>query len=114
MQINVQKLEGIVAGVLALGIVGFSGYLCYQLFFTGPTEEVSPSLSTVNVGTFSAFPQILKTASAVSGSGQKIAIGKKSAMFAEKPLFKSFTDDPVDVPLSEKRGRADPFVPYAP
>jgi hypothetical protein len=114
MQINIQKLYGIVAGVIATGIVGFASYLGYVVFFTGPVAETSPSLATVNVSSFSAFPKIAKTAGAVSGGGQKILIGKKDYLFTEKPLFKSFVDEPVDVPLSDKRGRPDPFVPYVP
>ncbi len=114
MQVNIQKLQGIVTGVLAIGIVGFSIYFLYTVFMTGPVPELSPSLSTVNSGAFAGVPKVQKVAEAVKGTGEKFALKKKNYQFIEKPVYKSFTNDPVDVPLSEKRGRADPFAPYAP
>lgn len=113
MNINIQKLQEIVTGIIAVGVCCVFGYFTYVVFFTGPVEEAGPSLATVNVSAFSSSPKILKIASAVSGSAPKIAIKKKDYLFIETSLYKSFIDDPVDVPLSEKRGRPDPFVPYA-
>lgn len=113
MQINIQKLEAAVTGILALAILGFSLYLCYVVFFTGPVPETSPSLATINVGAFGGFPKIQKVAEAVSGSADKFALKKKNYIFVDGVIYKSFVNDPIDVPLSEKRGRPDPFVPYA-
>ena len=113
MQISIEKLEGVVTGILAVVIVGVFAYLGYVVFFTAPSPERSPTLATVNVDAFAGFTKIQKVAGVVSGSVQKIAIKKKDYLFTESPIYKSFTDEPVEVWPSEKRGRPDPFVPYA-
>lgn len=115
MTINVHKLEGVVTGAIAVGMVSFFAYFIYLVFFTGPVPETSPSLSSVNPGVFSSFPKMNKAAEVVTGAEDKFVFRKKGQPpLVQKKIYQSFTDDPVDVPLSEKRGRADPFVlPYA-
>ena len=111
MQINISKFMGIITGVVALGLLGFLGYLTYTLFFTGEKVEEVPTLSNVNVGILG--PKMQKSAAALINASEKISLKKNDVAFTESNLFKSFTKVPGSVPLSESRGRPDPFVPYA-
>ena len=111
MDINVAKLEKWVAVTVCVGIVGFGFYLAYAVFFTGPKVESSPTLAGVNASLFG--PKIQKAAASLTESNKKILLKKKNLEFTETTLYKSFQDLPIDVPLSDSRGRPDPFVPYA-
>lgn len=110
MQINISKFMGIVTGVVTLSLVGCLGYLSYTLFFSGEAVEVTPTLANVNVGILG--PKMQKSAAALINASDKIALKKGDIVFTESNLFKSFTEIPSSVPLSESRGRPDPFVPY--
>jgi hypothetical protein len=57
-------------------------------------------------------PKIQQSAQILTGSSQKVSFKKKDLAFSETQLYKNFTDLPEVVPLSDSRGRADPFVPY--
>mgnify|MGYP003442129372 CR=1 FL=1 len=111
MDINVAKLEKWVAIIACAAVIGFGGYLAYVVFFTGPKVESNPTLAGVNASLFG--PKIQKAAAALTDNNQKILLKKKNLEFSETALYKSFQDLPVDVPLSDSRGRPDPFVPYA-
>jgi hypothetical protein len=80
----------------------------FLIFFTGPKAEAAPSIAAINPAVFG--PKIQKAA--VTVQGKKITLSKKDILFTESPLFKSFTEVPKPVPLSDTRGRPDPFVPY--
>lgn len=108
MQINLSKFIGFLTGVASVALIGGFGYFMYLVFFVGPEPEQIPSLETISVGTFG--PKLQKAASAVRD--KKIQLDKKNISFTESALFKSFTDVPDSVPLSDTRGRDDPFVPY--
>ncbi|MEN9881086.1 MAG: hypothetical protein RLZZ308_269 [Candidatus Parcubacteria bacterium] len=113
MDINIQKLEGIVAGVIIAGIIGFTAYLGYVVFFTGEQVNTDPGLSSVNIGIFSGNPKIQRSAQAVADPNQKIQLdSNKSLNFINGVLYKSFSDIPLEVPMSDTRGRPNPFVPY--
>lgn len=111
MDINLQKLEKWVAIVVCTLIVAFVGYLYYVVFFTGPKAEENPTLSGVSSGVFNANVQ--KAIASLNDPAQKINLKKKDLLFTESALYKSFSEKPYDVPLSDSRGRPDPFVPYA-
>lgn len=109
MDINVTKLyQGCIAalGVAALGV---SLYFAYDLFFVNKGESPA-ALTNINTSLFG--PKVQAAAQVLTDKSKKISLGKNDLSFTEKPLYKSFTDIPVDVPLSNKRGRPDPFVPY--
>ena len=114
MEINVAKLIGGVVGVLSLALLLGSGYFLYDVFFNG--AQVDPTVSVKAVTTDFFGPKAQKAASAITDPKQKISlrhtITQDDIAFTEKELFKSFTDLPESVPLSESRGRPDPFTPY--
>lgn len=110
MQINLSKFIAGVTGVVILGLISFSCYLAYQLFFVGNDVEAVPTIDTLNVGAFG--PKMQSTATALTNKTEKISFTKNDIAFTESALFKSFTELPQSVPLSEKRGREDPFIPY--
>ena len=110
MQINLSKLMGIVTGIITILMIGGSGYFLFSVFFDGPQEETSPTLATLNVSIFG--PKIQKAAAALVDPQRKISLKKKDIAFTESALYQSFTDLPEEVPLSDSRGRPDPFVPY--
>ncbi len=113
MEINLQKLQAGVAAGIGVAIVAYSLYLGYSVFFSGPVAESSPTLASVSPSSFSGANKIKKSAEMVGGTGKKISFTRKDYLFTESSVYKSFTDDPVVVPLSDTRGRPDPFVPYA-
>ena len=110
MQINLSKLYGAVTILVALGLTGVTGYFFYLIFFNGPVPEAVPTNKTLNVSTFG--PKIQKAAAILSNSSQKIGLKKADYIFTDSDLFKSFQVVPDEIPLTDSRGRANPFVPY--
>ena len=110
MQINLSKFMAGITGIVVLGLISFSCYLAYQLFFVGNDVETIPTIETLNVGIFK--PKMQSAAAALTNKTEKISFTKNDIAFTESPLFKSFTERPGSIPLSEKRGRPDPFIPY--
>lgn len=110
MDINVQKLQQWTALVIYLAIIGFTFYLGYVVFFTGPKADEGVGLASINPGAYG--PKIQKAAAALVDANARISFKTKDLAFTSTPLFKSFTEVPLEVPLSATRGRPDPFVPY--
>lgn len=110
MQISLSKFLGVITGVIGVGMFLWFGYFCYTLFFTGETPEQVPTLQNINVTILG--PKMQKAAATLVNATDKITLKKKDVVFTESELFKSFTEIPEGVPMSDSRGRADPFVPY--
>ena len=111
MEVNFSKLAGGVSGIVALGLIGFTAYFTFTLFFDGVEDAPAPTLATVNAGLFGS--KVQEVASALTDQKRKIALDKKKDLqFIDSALYKSFVDLPEDVPLSDSRGRPDPFIPY--
>ncbi len=110
MEINLAKFEKGVIGIVAVLFALLMLYLTYTLFFVGPAIDSNPSLATITPANFG--PKVQKAAATLTDKTQKVMLGRNDLMFTETALYKSFTDLPLDVPLSDKRGRPDPFVPY--
>jgi len=110
MQISPSKLAGFLTLIVSIGLIGAFGYFSYITLFSGSSTEVGTSIETVNAGAFGSKMQ--KAVKALSGGSGKISLKKKDLAFTEKDLFNSFTDIPDSVPLSDSRGRPNPFVPY--
>lgn len=108
MQISPAKFTGFLTGVLSVALIGGFGYFTYLVFFTGPIPEAIPQLTSVNPASYG--PKIQKAAGAVKD--KKILLGETNLAFTKTALFNSFTEKPSYVPLSDTRGREDPFVPY--
>lgn len=110
MQINVSKFIGGTVGVISLALVFGFGYLAFDLFFGGDTVDV-PTLENVNTNLLG--PKMQKAAAALINATDKISLKEDKALsFTKSELYKRFVDMPEDVPLSDSRGRPDPFVPY--
>jgi|JI10StandDraft_1071094.scaffolds.fasta_scaffold1058604_2 hypothetical protein len=110
MQISPSKLAGFLTLIASISLVGAFGYFSYKSVFDGASAEVGTSIETVKGGAFG--PKMQKAVKALSGGSGKISLKKKDLAFIEKDLFNSFTDIPDSVPLSDSRGRPNPFVPY--
>ena len=110
MQISLPKFVGFMIGVITVGLTAFFGYLMYTLFFTGESVIANPPITTINMTILG--PKAQKAAAVLVNATDRIALKKKDIAFTESALFKSFTDIPDSVSLSESRGRPDPFVPY--
>ena len=110
MQISLSKLVGFLTLVISVGLLGAFGYFSYVVVFDGSSVAAGTSIESVNGAAFG--PKMQKAVNALSGGTGKIALKKKDLAFTEKDLFKSFTDIPDSVPLSDSRGRPNPFVPY--
>lgn len=110
MDINTSKLLQFVTGALSVLIFLGTLYFCYTIFFQGPQPNPVPTLQTINIGVLG--PNTQAAAAVFVDKDKKISFSKKDIGFLDTPLFQSFTDLPEVVPLSESRGRADPFVPY--
>lgn len=110
MQINLSKLYAVLTGILSVGLVLYSGYFLYDILSSGPTPEAKPVVANIKADMFGA--KIGKAANAINSPTAKISLKKKDYAFVDSPLYQSFTDMPETVPLSESRGRPDPFVPY--
>jgi hypothetical protein len=110
MQISLSKFLGVVIGILGVGMFLFFGYFCYILFFTGETISEVPTLETVNITVLG--PKMQKAGAILVNKSDKIMLKEKDIIFTKGDLFKSFTEIPEGIPMSDSRGRADPFVPY--
>lgn len=110
MQISLSKFLGVVTGILGIGMFLWFGYFCFNLFLNGPKTNTSVNLESINVSIFGT--KIQKAASVLVNASDKILLKKKDISFTEGDLFKSFTEIPEGVPMTDSRGRADPFVPY--
>jgi hypothetical protein len=110
MQINVTKFTQIITGLVALGLIGATGYFMFLLFFSGEAVSDTPTISSINTSVFG--PKTQKAAAVLVNTTEKIALKKKDIAFTESALYKSFTDIPDSVSMSDSRGRPDPFVPY--
>jgi hypothetical protein len=53
-----------------------------------------------------------KAGAILVNKSDKIMLKEKDIIFTKGDLFKSFTEIPEGIPMSDSRGRADPFVPY--
>jgi hypothetical protein len=110
MQISLSKFLGVMTAILGVGMFLWFGYFCYSLFFTGPTVAEVPTLASIDVAILG--PKMQKAATVLVNKNDKILLKKSDILFTESDLFKSFTEVPESVPMSDSRGRADPFVPY--
>jgi hypothetical protein len=106
MQVNNSVLKMIVTGILALGIIAAPIYFAYDMFFGKDVTTLGPNPALYG-------PKVQKASSILSGeASSKMSFKQADVSFLDTPLYKSFVDPPIDVPLSESRGRPDPFVPY--
>lgn len=110
MQISLSKLNAVVTGIIIIGLIGYTGYFLFGIFVRGPKPNPTPVISEASVGVYGSKMQ--KAASALVNPAQKVNLSKKDLSFTEKDLFNSFTELPIKVPLTDSRGREDPFVPY--
>ena len=110
MQISLSKFSLALAGIASVGLVLATGYLLFNVFFSGPEPDVIPVLTISNAGVFG--PKLQKATAAIVDPVSKISLDKdKNLKFVTSALYLSFTDDPEVVPLSKIRGRENPFVP---
>lgn len=110
MQINPSKFTALIVGIVSLGLTGWVFYFLFGVFFSGAKVDPTAPLSQADVAVLG--PKIQKAATILVDPKQKISLTKKDLAFTDSALFKSFTDLPETVPLSESRGRPDPFAPY--
>lgn len=110
MQISISKFTGVVTGILSLGVVIAFGYFTFNLFFGGDNVADVPTVTSINLTILG--PKAQKAAAVLVNASDKVTLKKKDIAFTESSLYKSFTETPDSVPLSESRGRPDPFVPY--
>lgn len=110
MQISLSKLAAVVTGIIVIGMTGYMLYFLYGIFSSGPQPNLAPVVSTANIGAFG--PKMQAAAAAIADPTQKVQLTKKDLQFVDTDLFKSFTDLPVVVSTTTKRGREDPFLPY--
>lgn len=109
MNISLSKVKDIGVGLAVVGIVCYTLYLGYGVFF--PEEQVSTDVAAVNAGLLG--PKLQKAALILNNPKEKLSFKQKDILFTETVLYKSFVNFPENISLSEKRGREDPFVPYA-
>lgn len=111
MQISISKLYIILTGLVVAGMIGYNGYFFYIVFLQGPNPDPSPVISMDNISGLSQ--KLQKAAASIVDPAQKISLNmKKDLQFLDTPLYQSFKDLPEVVPLTNSRGRADPFTPY--
>lgn len=110
MQISLSKLLKVLTGLIVIGLVGYMIYFLYDLFFNGPKPNLSPVVTTANIATFG--PKLQSAVSALADPTKKVLLSKKDLQFTETDLFKSFTELPIAISTTTKRGREDPFTPY--
>ncbi len=111
MQISPVKFTGFMVAIASVGFFVFFLYVLYLVFFGGPVPVVVNTTKDLNPSTFGA--KYKKALSALNDSANKISLGKSDISFTRENLFKSFVDEPEDVPMTDSRGRDDPFFPYA-
>ena len=110
MQISLSKFLGVITGILGVGMFLWFGYFSYNLFFKEESSSETLTIDSINVGILGAKMQ--KAASVLVNKSDRVLLKKKDISFTEGDLFKSFTEVPEGVPMTDSRGRADPFVPY--
>jgi hypothetical protein len=110
MQINPSKFTGLLVGIISLGLLGWCLYFFYGVMFSGVSSNPTAPLTAADVAIFG--PKLQKAGAVMVDPKQKVALTKKDFAFTELTLFKSFTDLPEVVPMSDSRGRPDPFAPY--
>lgn len=108
MQINLSKFVGLLTGIAAAGAIGFFCYFMYLLFFVGPVPDGVAMNATIDT---TIFADNIQKAAAIT-KNKNIFLGKTNITFTDSALFKSFSEVPEPVPLTDTRGRDDPFVPY--
>ncbi len=109
MNISLSKVKDIGVGLAVVAIICYTLFLGYGIFF--PEEQVSTDVAAVNAGLLG--PKLQKAALILNNPREKVSFKQKDILFTEGVLYKSFVNFPESVPLSDKRGREDPFVPYA-
>ncbi|MEN9552198.1 MAG: hypothetical protein RI935_575 [Candidatus Parcubacteria bacterium] len=102
MNISISLIKDSAVGLIVIGIIGYSLFLGYGVFFREPA--VSSSVSASLLG-----PRLQAAALIVQ---EKVSFSPNNLTFTKTPLYTSFIDPPEIVPLSDKRGRDDPFVPF--
>ena len=111
MQISISKLFLFISGLFAVALVAASGYIIYLIFFTGIEKNLNPTVSTINIAVYGT--KIGATAAALADPSKKISLNlDKDLAFIKSDLYKSFSTPLTEIPLSDSRGRANPFVPY--
>lgn len=110
MEINASKFAAALSGITSIVLICGTGYFLYTVFFEGTQPQEVVSVQTINASVFG--PRIQAAAVVLTGTSQKLSFKKSDFIFTETPLYKNFTDLPEVVPLSDSRGRPDPFVPY--
>ena len=109
MEINISKFLGFLTGLLVVASVIGTGYILYTVFFTGAEVATSPSLDQVSPSLFG--PKTSKAAATLVDKTQQIALSDKDILFTKGSIYLSFTETPESIPLSDSRGRPDPFLP---
>lgn len=109
MNISLSKVKDAGVGLAVVAIICYALYLGYGVFF--PEEQVSTDVAAVNAGLLG--PKLQRAALILNSPKDKLSFKQKDIAFTESVLYKSFVNFPESVPLSDKRGREDPFVPYA-
>ncbi len=111
MQISLTKFSLFLAGIISIGLVIGSLYFLFTIFFGGPKPDDFPIITVSNIGVFG--PRIHKAAAVLVDPDNKVELNKdKNLKFLTSDLYLSFTENPDVIPLSQSRGRPDPFVPY--
>lgn len=109
MNFSLSKIKDIGVGLI-IGLISYTLFLGYGIFF----KKIETPTDLASVNTSLLGPKLQKAATIVNSPTEKISFKKKDLLFSETPLYQSFVNDPESVSLSEKRGRDNPFVPYAP
>lgn len=109
MEIDPKKFAAVVAGITSLGLIAFSGYFLFDVFFGGEKPEAPTSVETVNFGLFG--PKVQAASKILVGSS-KVSFKKKDFAFTESSVYKNLTEPAEVIPMSDSRGRPDPFQPY--
>lgn len=110
MQISPVKFTGFVAALVSVILLCAFFYFTFTLFFKGPQVNQFATVESLDPGAFG--PKYAKALSMLNDKSKKIQLSKGDLQFTEGELYKSFTDEPTTVPMTDSRGRDDPFVPY--
>lgn len=106
MEISPSKFAAFLSGIISLVLVGGMFYFCYILFFSNSSYVSGGPVTTSDI---LVFGPKMRAAVVVADPQQKLSF---SSPYIDTLLFKSFSDKPEVVPLTDSRGRPDPFVPY--